>query len=323
MMNSKPNDMTLMPEAETKVTVILPVYNAMPHLQHAVESLRSQTLGDFEVVVFDDGSTDGSPAYLEGIKDPRFRITRQENAGLAVTLNRMLAEVKTEYVARLDADDVNLPQRLERQVEFLDRHPEVSVVGTRGGYIFGARSRASLGIGRFRKSLSYAPPTSEPPYWDPVKDGKILIHSTVMMRTADIREVGGYPEIVPGQDLALWHVLKRAGKRLANLDETLLLSRVCRSGISSSNLRRQYQTWRYIAYETDCHSKGIPPKPMGEYMETHPLSETDMKALSERANLRNSLADILNGQPIRGMASLAAQLVTNPGIVIERIRSRF
>ncbi len=234
----------------------------------------------------------------------------------------MLRLVKTDYVARLDSDDICLPRRLEQQMDFLDKHPDVSVVGTRGGYIFGAKSRATFGVGKLKKSLSYAPPMANPPYWDPVDDGKILIHSTVMMRTAEILEVGGYPEIVPGQDLALWHVLKRAGKRLANIDETLLLSRVCRSGISSSNLSRQYQTWRYISYETDCLAKGISPQPMGEYMAEHTLTDEALKGLAERAKLRNSLADILNGKPVKGSAQLIAQLVSNPSIVIERIRSR-
>lgn len=316
---SNPNKM---PAEGNKVTVILPVYNAMPHLRHAVESLQNQTLANFEVMVFDDGSTDDSPAYLSGITDPRFKITRQENAGLAVTLNRMLDLVETEYVARLDSDDICLPRRLEMQMKFLDEHPDVAVVGTRGGYIFGAKSRALIGIGKFSKSLSYAPPTSDPPYWDPVEDGGIIIHSTVMMRTAEIREVGGYPEIVPGQDLALWHVLKRAGKRLANIDETLLLSRVCRSGISSSNLSRQYQTWHYIGYESDCLAKGLPPKSMQEYMEEHPLTEENIRNLAERAKLRNSLADILNGKPIKGIALLAGQLLSNPSIILERIRNR-
>jgi glycosyltransferase involved in cell wall biosynthesis len=305
-----------------RITVILPVYNAMPHLRHAVESLQSQTLRDFEVIVFDDGSTDGSPAYLSAIADTRFKITTQENAGLAVTLNRMLDLVETEYVARLDSDDICLPQRLDLQLKFLDQHPDVAVVGTRGGYIFGAKSRASIGFGKLSKSLSYAPPAANPPYWDPVGDGGILIHSTVMMRTEAIREVGGYPEIVPGQDLALWHVLKRAGKRLANINETLLLSRVCRSGISSSNLSRQYQTWHYIGYESDCLAKGLTPKSMREYMEEHPLTEENIRNLAERAKLRNSLADILNGKPIRGIALLIGQLLSNPGIILERIKSR-
>jgi glycosyltransferase involved in cell wall biosynthesis len=305
-----------------RVTVLLPVYNAMPYLRDAVESLQKQTLSDFKVLVFDDGSTDHSGAYLNALKDPRFTVVRQENSGLAVTLNRMIQLVETEFIARLDADDICMPQRLEKQVAFMDAHPDVAVVGSRGGYIMGRNRMAAVGFGSKRIVFSYAPPMSNPPYWNPLRDQGILIHSTVMMRTALLKEAGSYPNMVPGQDLALWHRMAHAGFRLANMDDLLLLSRVARSGISSSNLTRQYHAWCYTGYHSECLLAHIKSMTLEEYTRTHPLSKEQLRLLRSKATLRNSLADLLAGKWIQGIASLGWLILRNPSLIIDKIRTR-
>jgi len=305
-----------------RITVLLPVYNALPHLEHTVDSLYRQTLKEFKVLVFDDGSTDGSGEFLDRIDDRRFEIIHQDNVGLAVTLNRMLEMVDTEFIARLDSDDICLPGRLKRQLEFMIVHPEVAVAGTRGGYILGRKSRASIGFGRRKITLSYAPPMSNPPYWNPLKDKGILIHSTVMMRTQALREVGGYPDMVPGQDFALWHKMAHAGMKMANIDEMLLLSRVARSGISSSNLIRQYQSWNYTSYMSECLLKGESPMTLDQYSKEHPLSESRIRILRTKAQLRNSLADMLSFHFLMGVYGLLRVAITNPRLIREKIKNR-
>lgn len=305
-----------------RITILLPVYNAMPHLRHAVESIQRQTLEDFKVLAFDDGSTDGSGAYLDTLKDSRFTVVHQENSGLAATLNRMIPLVETEYIARLDADDICMPQRLERQCAFLDDHPEVAAVGTRAGYVMGRTRAASFGIGSRRISLSYAPPTAHPPYWDPLTDGQILSHSSVMMRTGVLKEVGCYPDMVPGQDLALWHRMALAGHKLANLDEMLILFRVNRGGISGSNLARQYHAWSYTEYRSKCIQTGQAPLPLADYVESHPLSDLQIRELRSKALLRNALADVLAGRLLRGGAVLLLACFRNPSLVLAKIRGR-
>lgn len=305
-----------------RITVLLPVYNGMPHVRHAVDSLLAQTLQDFVLHIVDDGSTDGTATYLDTIDDPRVKITHQHNSGLAVTLNRMIAEADTEFLARMDADDVCLPERFSRQVDFLDHHPEVAVVGTRQGYVRGLNSMARFSI--FGKTIipSYSPPMSRPPYWHPADDGHILVHSSVMMRTSVIRSVGGYPEIVPGQDLALWYRLANHGHLMAHLNEILLLIRISPGGISSKNLARQYHTWCHISESWKRERDGLPIVSLDEYIAKHQLTQRQIGDLESKARLRNALALVLQGRRGKGMAEFTFLVLCNPRLILNKLRAR-
>ncbi len=305
-----------------RVTVLLPVYNAMPHLRYTVESLQNQTLEDFEVLVFDDGSTDGSPGYLDSIDDPRFAVVHQENVGLAVTLNRMLERVDTEYVARIDSDDIALPGRLEKQLAFMDSHPEAAVVGTRAGYVMGRKSMASLGIGRARLRLSYGPAMATPPWWHPDLDGDILVHSSVMMRVEMLQEVGGYPEIVPGQDLALWYRFAEEGRKLASMDEILMLVRISPAGISSSNLALQARTWEYIRMSHRMRQGGEEPPSLDSYLRDRPQSAEMMEYRAMKAEFRGACGMLLAGNVLRGLWRIARVSARRPKILTRMITSR-
>lgn len=123
-----------------KVTVLMPTFNVSQYVKDAVESVLGQTYSDFELLVIDDCSSDNTIDIVRGIKDPRIRIERNErNLGLADNLNRGLSLIKTEYVARMDGDDIALPHWLEKEMFFLEAHPEVGVCGG-GGERFGTMS---------------------------------------------------------------------------------------------------------------------------------------------------------------------------------------
>ena len=114
-----------------RVSVVLPVYNGKEFLAEALDSVLRQTFRDFEVLVIDDASTDGSATVAEGFRDPRVRVVRHDqNRRLPATLNHGLDLARGDFVARMDADDVCLPARFARQVAFLDAHPDVVVCGT-------------------------------------------------------------------------------------------------------------------------------------------------------------------------------------------------
>ena len=114
-----------------KVSVVMPAYNAEAYIGAAMESILSQSFGDFEFLILNDCSTDGTEAIIQSYDDPRIvYIKNEKNMGVAATLNKGLAAAQGEYIARMDADDFSLPQRFEKQVAYLDAHPEVVVLGT-------------------------------------------------------------------------------------------------------------------------------------------------------------------------------------------------
>src|SRR5262245_21907442 len=115
-----------------RVTVLIPVYNRVQYVAVAIESILAQHFTNFELLLIDDGSTDGSLEVLRSYTaDPRVRLLRNEsNLGIPRTRNKGVALARGEYVAMLDSDDYAYPTRLGRQVDFLDRHPDYALVGT-------------------------------------------------------------------------------------------------------------------------------------------------------------------------------------------------
>ncbi|HRZ42495.1 MAG TPA: glycosyltransferase family 2 protein [Bacteroidales bacterium] len=134
------------------LSIMMPVYNGARYLRPAVESLLHQTFTDFELIVVDDGSTDNSMEIVASFSDPRIRILRNgDNRGIVYSRNRALAEARGRYLASFDADDIAHPRKFERQIRFLEEHPDFGMVGCRVYHIdaVGARlkSRWRLGAG--------------------------------------------------------------------------------------------------------------------------------------------------------------------------------
>lgn len=199
--------------ASPRVTILMPVYNGCPYLAAAIESMLGQSFTDFELLIVDDASTDDSRKVAAGFADPRIRLLANErNLGLIGTLNVGLRAARGEYVARMDQDDWSLPQRLERQVAYMDGHAEVGALGT-GFQLMDAAGAPGVEVlfpashASIRWSLAFFSP---------------LAHPTVMMRRRLVAAVGGYRDAaVHCEDYDLWWRLSRA-TRIANLPEILL-----------------------------------------------------------------------------------------------------
>jgi hypothetical protein len=166
----------------------MPVRNGERFLAEAVESVLAQTVSDLELVVVDDGSTDSTPQLLAGIADARVRVLTQAPGGLAAAINAGCAEACAPVIARMDADDVSLPDRLERQLAYLDRHPDVALLG--GGIVLVDEAGREFD----REPASFAPNLSE---------RNELVHGTVCMRTEAFRALGGY-RLDQAEDYDLW-----------------------------------------------------------------------------------------------------------------------
>jgi len=198
------------------VSVLMSVRDGAPWVREAVESVLGQTAGDLELIVIDDGSTDATAALLASIQDPRFRVERQPHRGLTPSLNRALGLARAPLVARLDADDLALPERLARQRAFLDTHPEVGLLGT------AAREVDAAG----REIGVVSPPEDDAAIRRLLIRRNPLVHSSVMMRREALEEAGGYDESLPvAQDYDLWMRMSRV-TRLANLPSPLVVRRL-------------------------------------------------------------------------------------------------
>lgn len=197
-----------------KVSVLMSVYNGARYLRVAIDSVLNQTFEDFEFVIVDDGSTDDSIEILSTYKDPRIRlISNEENIGLTHSLNIGLEIVQGEYVARMDPDDICVPERFERQVGFLDSHPEIGVLGSQMTVI----DETGTPLRPFEV------PTSHSMIVWTLFFKRAFGHPSVMLRKKIVDNVGGYDESYQyAQDYGLW--IRLLGKtQFSNLPEALVL----------------------------------------------------------------------------------------------------
>lgn len=177
----------------------MPVYNGQRFLHGATESILCQTWSDFEFLIINDGSTDNSREIISSFSDSRIRlIDNPSNIGLTKSLNKGLELAEGEYIARQDADDISYPKRLERQVQFLNAHPDIVLLGT--------QARAIDEKGRPHKTNFLRIPVGMLTIRWYLMFQNAFIHSSVMFRRSTVwKELGGYDESFErAQDYELW-----------------------------------------------------------------------------------------------------------------------
>jgi glycosyltransferase involved in cell wall biosynthesis len=191
----------------------MPVYNALPYLKEAVDSLLTQTFADIEILALDDESTDGSGEFLESIDDPRMRVFRCEKQGVVRLRNKGLNLARGQYYVVMDADDVSAPLRIERQVAFMDRNPEIVACGSQGITTDGGGHE----LGPRECPLSHAAIFAEL-----ATCGSPMIAPATIIRVQALLAVGGYDSgLETSEDFDLWWRLCSRG-RLANHSDVLL-----------------------------------------------------------------------------------------------------
>jgi hypothetical protein len=202
--------------SEPRVSVAIPVYNTGRFLAEAIESVLDQTFRDIEVIVVDDGSTDASRAILERYaeSDNRVRlISNDRNLGLRVALNQAWQAARAPLVARVDSDDVALPDRLRRQVEFMNEHRDVAALG-------GVAVTIDVD-GRPRSTIRFA--TGRAIDASLMRRRNCLVHGTMVIRRAVLESLGGY-RLDQAEDYDLWLRISERWQ-LANLTDPLTLYR--------------------------------------------------------------------------------------------------
>jgi glycosyltransferase involved in cell wall biosynthesis len=226
-----------------KISVVLPVHNAERYLEVAIRSILEQTFDDFELIAVDDGSTDASLRLLHQIaaRDGRVRILSRAQTGIVGALNDGIAVARADLIARMDADDIALPHRFERQFEWLAQNPGCVAVGSAVRQI--DSDGDPVGVQGW--------PTSHQEIEDLLLHARTaLIHPTAMIRSAALRSIGGYRakyQWIEDQDL--WLRLGEIG-RLANLREPLLQYRLHEYSVCAQKKTEQARLWEKLLAET-------------------------------------------------------------------------
>jgi glycosyltransferase involved in cell wall biosynthesis len=231
------NNILMMRKA--KVTVLMPAYNAEKFIRNAIMSIQNQSFSDWQLLIINDGSTDGTPQICNelALLDKRITLMNQENLGITATLNKGLTLISTELVARHDADDFSHKDRLKKQVRFLDQNPNISLVGTCFREIFddGTHLDAHLETTDYyiKKTLHFR---------------NAFGHGSVCFRTKDFQSINGYSVDTKFnyiEDYEAW--LKMASKyQVANLPDVLYTYRSHSENISTKKKPAQEKNAEYL-----------------------------------------------------------------------------
>lgn len=271
-------------DKEPVVSVIMGVYNQCNQVEllQAVNSILAQTLKDFEFIIYDDGSVEKSAEYIRNLiyLDRRIRVIRnEENMGLAFSLNQCIGEARGKYLARMDADDISLPDRLKREVDFLERHAEYAWVGSNAGVFDNETIWGTLVMAKEPNQYNFLP-------FSP------FIHPTVMFRRELFAGGGGYEvaqETLRCEDYELFLRLYQQGLRGYNLQEELLLYRQSASSYkkrtwltrwNEAKIRARYfqgmdiPKWMQLMYMSRPLATGLLPYPVVAYYKKKRLLST-------------------------------------------------
>ncbi|GAB4405655.1 MAG: hypothetical protein OHK0053_31640 [Microscillaceae bacterium] len=246
------------------VSVVMSAYNAEKYLVEAIESVLAQTHSAFELILINDGSKDRTLEIMQSYaaRDPRIVIDDHENMGVARSVNRAIAELaKGDLIARVDADDVMLPQRLARQIEYLKTHPEVTMTSgychliNEKGDIVGIQKLSGFeSVEACRESLRQ--------FQEPV----ICAQTSLMFYKKDFLAVGGYRHIWPSEDVDLFTRMVENGSILVSPPEILMKYRIhSQSVMANRSLREKNQS----SWVVDCMARrrqGLAERTFEEYM---------------------------------------------------------
>ncbi|HEX6142224.1 MAG TPA: glycosyltransferase family 2 protein [Geminicoccaceae bacterium] len=306
------------------VSVVMPIYNGEAFLREAIQSVLDQTHADFELVAVDDGSSDRSAAIVAEFAalDPRVRLIRQANAGGAAARNRALAEARAEWIVNLDHDDLMLPRRIERQLAFLRRHPDVRVFASRAHYIsasgriFGATKLERLADrADFERRVASGAPIG-------------LNHPSVCMHRPTILEVGGYrPAREGAEDIDLWNRVAERGHLILQQPEILTQYRIHEGAISQARTRQNWLTCEWVVACMAARRAGRPEPLKAEYLRLRaerPWLQRldDERRLFARVNYRAGGFHAANRQYLRALAHLLAAGAAWPTYTLGRLHAQ-
>ena len=289
------------------ISVVMSVFNGEAFLRESIDSILRQTFTDFEFIIIDDGSNDSTPEILSDFakRDSRVRVFPQKNKGRAESLNRGIDLVRSPLIARMDADDISLSNRLKEQFEFMNGHPEVGLLGSGVEFVT---------PGGMRLGFSLPPPVDDAELRKRMRYGNQFYHPTVIMRKEVVVAAGKYRKaLCDADDFDLF--LRMAERtKLASLPRPVLLYRI--HGSQASVRRMSHQALCVLAARTAfvLRSRGV-PDPLSGVDEITPdlvrkMGPTDEDIFYEAA-----------GEHLHWMALLAKFDTDAALVVIDRLLS--
>lgn len=210
------------------LTVLMPVYNAEKFLEEAIGSILAQTFTNFEFIIVDDASTDSSASIIQSYPDPRIKYVRNErNLGISATLNRGIELSTTEWIARMDADDISYPERLEKQFAFCEQHPDCALVSCWTRVI--TEDKQEVRTETYNSRYYYYNLTFE----------CCIYHPSILFRKSAVKQIGMY-SVPYAEDYELFWQLMRKFK-ICNLPEVLLDYRVTAASLHQVTKKKEYE----------------------------------------------------------------------------------
>ncbi|WP_227868625.1 glycosyltransferase family 2 protein [Polynucleobacter paneuropaeus] len=203
---------------------MLPVYNGSQYLRQSIESILQQSYRNFELIIINDGSQDDSQKIIDSYNDSRIRSFEHANIGVAATLNKGISLARGRWIARQDQDDVSFPERLTKQVHFMNTHPGCAMVGT----------AAQIWVNETKTDRFHRHPCSDPELRAGLVFYNYFVHSSVLLDKSVVQSVGGYDTgRQPPEDYGLWCQIARKHP-VRNLPDILLAYREVDSSASRS-----------------------------------------------------------------------------------------
>ena len=297
------------------LTIGLPVYNAMPYLPEAMESLFAQQCTNFEILAIVDGATDGSLEYLRSLAahpsiGTRLRILTQSNQGVAPTLNRLLRECRTPWLVRQDADDVSHPHRISRLLSAIEAAPHAAMFYSLANY---HPRGGSVGTFRCTRGTPHQ-------LGDIVRSGYLLsiCHPTVALNVKKTRSLGGYRIGLHNEDADLWWRMALEHE-IHCVPEELVGFRQNASSVSSRNLASQAVAALYIQYLLLSHLTRRAPRALSQ-VQTRLQDLLSLRRLRAKERLRECNIQLADKHYLCAARALAASAAASPAHVLGRLR---
>jgi len=236
------------------VSVILPTRNGLPFLSLAVDSILAQSVADLELIIIDNGSSDQTESWIQTVRDPRVVYVKLSEPGIGRALNYGLTFARSQLIARMDADDVSLPNRLELQVRFLNEHPKAVLVGSQFQFFASGRLAKATPLptedAKIRHHLSHGSP--------------VLCHPAILFRTTAALSAGGYRTEGVGEELDFFLRMGEFGE-IRNTPQILHYYRVSQESVSVASVSALSEAHQYALSCWRMRASGQPEPPLPEF----------------------------------------------------------